>query len=263
MKNVVASTLIATSLMPCWLHADEDNKEGWSFAVGAGIEREVEYHGSSEHETEADVDIQANYKSANGWEFSSNILHNQLRFPLSDRWTQALWINYEDGRKESDSSTGKLAGLGDIDSSIELGAGVIYQATDRLELYLAGQTYTNDDVKKGSVGFLGADYALIEGDRFSLNVNADISFADSEHLQTEFGVSDTQAASSVYSAYKISSGIKSYGVKIHSNYELTPRWSLHAGVDYEVLAGDSADSPLIQAGDDTEVEVSLGVSYHF
>lgn len=262
MKNIVSGILMTASLMPCWLHAEE-KREGWSFTVGAGVEREVEYHGSSEHETEADLEVQADYQSGNGWEFSSNILHNQLRFTLSDRWTQALWINYEDGRKESDSSKGKLAGLGDIDSSIELGAGLIYKATDRLDLYLAGQTYASDDVKKGSVGFLGADYALVKGDRFSLNINADISFADSEHLQTEFGINETQAEGSVYSAYKISSGIKSYGVKIHSNYELTPRWSLHAGVDYEVLTGDSADSPLIQAGDDTEAEISLGVSYHF
>ena len=262
MKNIVSGILMTASLMPCWLHAEE-KREGWSFTVGAGVEREVEYHGSSEHETEADLEVQADYQSGNGWEFSSNILHNQLRFTLSDRWTQALWVNYEEGRKESDSSKGKLAGLGDIDSSIELGAGLIYKATDRLDLYLAGQTYASDDVKKGSVGFLGADYALIDSDRFSLNINADISFADSEHLQTEFGINETQAEASVYSAYKISSGIKSYGVKIHSNYELTPRWNLHAGVDYEVLAGDSADSPLIQAGDDTEAEISLGVSYHF
>jgi len=241
-----------------------NSASGWQYRLGLGVEYEREYSGSSENDTELEPIIQATYRDTDAqWEFTTSLLSNQFRGHLSDHWVGAAWLNFEQGREESDSSKDRLDGLGKIDDSIELGLGLMYLPTDRLTLFIAAQTYASDKPSKGTVGFIGGQYALIHRGQWALDIGVDISFADSDHLQTEFGITDEQARNSIYQAHSISSGLKSYGASLSARYKLSKHWEITSELDYEVLSSKVADSPLVKAGDDTEIEFGIGISYLF
>lgn len=238
------------------------SQKGWRFVVGIGAELESEYHGSAETVTEADPYIELSYRSDN-WEFQSNIFANRLVYHLNDQWFVTGWLNHEEGREQSEAGDGSLAGMGNIDDMLEWGGGVSWRATDKLTFSLAGQGYTNGEPDKGLVGFLFAHYRLIDSHQWKLDIKGDISFADGDHLTTEFGVTPAQAITSSYDAYSIGSGIKSYGFGIRSVYAINRHMLFLLTADYEILASDSADSPLIKAGSDTEVEAGVTFIYRF
>lgn len=235
---------------------------GWRYSVGLGFELESEYHGSSESEFTVDPYAEFAYRQKN-WEFQSSLLNNRLLYQLSDDWYVASWLNFEEGREESEASDNSLDGLGDIDDMYEYGAGISWMATDQLTLSLHGQGYSGGNPEKGYVGFVAAHYRVFETNQWKIDLSADISFADSEHLTTEFGITPEQAENSQYSAYEIDSGIKSMGLGIDGVYALNEQVYVAFTADYEMLASDSADSPLIDIGSENEFEVGITFIFKF
>lgn len=113
------------------------------------------------------------------------------------------------------------------------------------------------------VSFVTAHYRLLDWPHLKLDLAADISLADAKHLQAEFGVTDAQAASSMYSAFAIGGGVKSYGVGFSGAYSFSQTLSMAFGMDYEIYSSHVAESPIIKAGSDTEVEASIALIYQF
>lgn len=235
---------------------------GTRYAVGIGLELESEYHGSGETQTEADPYLEYAYR-AEDWEFQTNIFSNRILYRFTDDWYVSGWLNSEDGREEQDASDGSLQGMGDIDEMLEFGSGITWRATDKLTLSLIGQGYTGGDPDKGYVGFLAGHYRIYDSDQWKVDLSADVSFADSNHLTTEFGVTPEQAETSPYEAYEIGGGLKSYGIGINGVYAIKENMFISFSADFEKIASDSADSPLIQAGSDTEIEAGVTFIYKF
>ena len=59
-------------------------------------------------------------------------------------------------------------------------------------------------------------------------------------------------------------GLRSYGAGAQARYAWTPQWGTHLFVEYERLAGDAGNSPLVtQRGSRNQTQVGLGVTYSF
>ncbi len=239
-------------------HAQQDL--GWRMGLGIGVESESEYAGSKNTATEADLYFEAGYRTER-LDFRSGIVDNRLFYQLTPNIYTVTWVNFEEGREESEFDS--LSGLGDIDDSIEIGGGVSWLASDNFGFTFAAQTYTSGSPDKGAVFFLATHYRLFESDNLRLDAIADISYGNADHLQTEFGITEAQSANSVYDEYKIDSGVKSYGLGLASVYQYSDNIYVAGSVSFEKYGSDVSDSPLVKAGSDTEEEISLGVIYRF
>ena len=114
----------------------------------------------------------------------------------------------------------------------------------------------------GYIGDVGA-YMPMPGSsrRFAWFFGPSVTFADARYMNTYFGISHTQAASTRYSFYKAHGGFKSAGVGVSANYFLTPHLILNLDAAYDRLLGSASDSPITQTKN--EEAVSLGAIYKF
>jgi outer membrane protein len=88
-----------------------------------------------------------------------------------------------------------------------------------------------------------------------------VTFADSEYVNTVYGVTAEQSTRSGMPAYQAGSGITSVRLAAAANYQLAPRWM--AGVRFMAsrLQGDAADSPITE--DKSQNSASVFVAYTF
>jgi len=79
-----------------------------------------------------------------------------------------------------------------------------------------------------------------------------------------FGITPTQSAASGLPVYDACGGLRSFGAGAQARYEWSPQWATHMFVEYERLAGDAANSPLVvQHGSRDLIQVGIGASYSF
>lgn len=114
----------------------------------------------------------------------------------------------------------------------------------------------------GYIGDVGA-YMPMPGssEKFAWFFGPSVTFTDGRYMNTYFGISHNQAASTRYPYYKAHGGFKSAGVGVSANYFVTPHIILNLDAAYDRLLGSAADSPITQTKD--EESVSLAVIYKF
>jgi len=163
--------------------------------------------------------IQVAYSVNAGHEYFVSLGEVGVRWALGENQRLSTLLEYEFGREnEADSA---LDGFPVVQDTVELQAA--YQR---------------------KIGFLGVAYRRQVNDKFGLQVQADVSFADAEHMQTEVGISAQTAQITGFDEYALNSGYKGATVSL--------------GLQY------SADSPLIKdEGSASTYEASLGFRYEF
>lgn len=173
-------------------------------------------------------------------------------------------VAYQFGRDQDDNAA--LAGLGDVDGSILPGGFVNARLGPVMASVEVGQ-----DVADGHEGLV-ANVAL----NTFVPVTQDIvlipkisaTWADDTYMQSMFGVSAAQAATSAYAAYSPDAGFESVGAQVNTVYSINENWAANALLGYERLLGDAADSPLVSgqgrtSGSANQFSAVLGVSRSF
>jgi outer membrane scaffolding protein for murein synthesis (MipA/OmpV family) len=114
----------------------------------------------------------------------------------------------------------------------------------------------------GYIGDVGA-YMPMPGSspKFVWFMGPTVTISDTRYMNTYYGVSHTQAASTNYPYYKPHGGFQSAGIGISSDYFLTAHVFFSLDAAYERLLGDAAASPITD--DKNEAAVSLSVMYKF
>ncbi|MGE4483057.1 MipA/OmpV family protein [Acidocella sp.] len=114
----------------------------------------------------------------------------------------------------------------------------------------------------GYIGDIGA-YMPMPGSsqKFAWFFGPTVTFADGRYMNTYFGISHNQAASSRYPYYKAHGGFKSTGVGLSANYFVTSHVMVDVSAAYSRLLGSAGDSPITQTRD--EGTVSLAAIYKF
>ena len=232
-----------------------DAGQRWDFRLGLGAESEPTYQGSDSNDTELDVLLIGAYRADWGNVFLSGGGLGYSRM-LSPGFGIALQLEAEDTREIEDDS--RLAGLGNQDEELEL---EIIGRYFRGPLSIGGSVApaTGD---KGIVWFVGGAYNWkMDDDRLFVTLGADLSGSTKDNQQTDFGITQAQSDASGFPVYSPGGGLKSFGVNLDAEYAVSDRWYLYAGLDYERLLGDVADSPIVF--DENNVEVSAGFFYRF
>ncbi|ESR22677.1 MipA/OmpV family protein [Lutibaculum baratangense] len=166
-------------------------------------------------------------------------------------------FNIQGSRKESDNEA--LAGLGDVDTAVELGAKMSYE-TDMFGAFLAVRQGFGGH--EGVVGEAGLNLIMNPTDRLSFIAGPRVSAASSDFFDTYYSVTPGQAAASGLPAYDASAGFKSVGVAAEAIYNLTDLVDLHVEAGWSRLVGDAAGSPIVErAGSKDQFTVGAGLSY--
>ena len=156
----------------------------------------------------------------------------------------------------------KLTGLGDIDAAYEFGIFADYMWAPWLR--------TRAEVRQGTGGHHGivADlYADVIGAisrQLIVSAGPRIALATNSATSPYFSINGTQSAASGLPVYDAKGGMRSYGAGAKLRYLLNQQWGTHVFVEYDRLAGDAKNSPLVSMrGTPDQWMFGAGLTYAF
>lgn len=154
----------------------------------------------------------------------------------------------------------ELAGLNDVDASVELGIGL--QSTSEFAQVFA-------DVRYGVIGHeavsaeVGANLIYRGNNGFVLHGGPRAEFGNARFMRTYFGVTPAESARSGLAAYRPDGGLQSLGLEIGAYQPLNDDWGITGSVRYDRLQEDAADSPIVRQGERDQFSVQIGLTRHF
>ncbi|MBF9043792.1 MipA/OmpV family protein [Rhodobacterales bacterium HKCCE4037] len=154
----------------------------------------------------------------------------------------------------------ELAGLEDVDFSVELGLGAGYEA-ENFRVFA--------DPRYGVVGHnawvaeIGADYILRPSSDLEISVGPRAFFGSNDYADTYFGITAAEANVSSFSAFDPDGGLLSYGIDMRVQRQLNDDWSLRADLEISEFVNGAADSPIVQAGSATHAIFGITLARRF
>jgi len=202
---------------------------------------------------------QERYVQLIGNEFTVNLLDDRMfRFgPL---------LSYHFGRNDSveDQMVSKMA---EIDGTVEAGAfvDVVWaNADDKRQRLIVGAKVYQDvgDVSDGFRANVGVRYWQPVAKPVDLNFSAGMVYQDDKFADCYFGVNPGNVGTSGLSFFTADGGLNEYYAIVGANIFLSKNWLMSMGVRGSVIAGDPADSPIVdQRGDATQWIGGIGIGY--
>ncbi|MEB2847197.1 MipA/OmpV family protein [Rhizobiales bacterium RZME27] len=231
---------------------NEKPQRNWSLIVGAGAIYEPEYEGGDKFEVSPVPFIVFNYGD---W-LEIDPRGVTVTAIQQNGFKLAAKVGYESGRDQDDAD--RLRGLGDIDFAATVGAKASYEWSG-FEFYAAvDQTI---DGSESLIGTFGAEYQAPVTERLILGAGVEAVVANDKHMQSYFGVTAAQAASSGLAEYKAEAGLKRVNVSASAIYMLSENWLVRGEAGVGFLTGDAADSPIVE--EKVQPSASLFVGYKF
>lgn len=227
-------------------------REGWR--VGGALVDGPAYKGSDQHRA-ALVPL-VEYRAASGWfaGVGSGLGYEFLHRPDTNAGVR---LTLDGGRRERRSDA--LTGMGNIGARPEIGA-YVNHALLTPGLGLHGEMRYGAG-GKGLLATLGVAYGLGLAPTLRLRLGAEATLANGDYMQTFFGVSDAQSASSGYAPFQAKSGVRDTRLSATLLYAITPKLALTGGLAASTLHSDAANSPLTREG--TGVSVLSTLTYGF
>ncbi|AKJ27526.1 MipA/OmpV family protein [Caldimonas brevitalea] len=245
-------------------------QKNWSVMLGVGATWTPDYQGSEDHSTSAIPLLHATVKTSIGRFGLGDIPGPRgpfvtYTFHESAQWSLGVGMGREPGRRERDASgstpgSETLRGMGEIDSATAYGLFAIY----RLEGWrLTGvwRGVSRSDGHGGRLADVQLSYTLPAIGRLVPEVSGGFTWADDRYMQSLFGVSAEQSARSGYAVYSAGSGVRDYSATLGARYRVTPEVVLLGRLGVSRLAGDAANSPIVQ--DKVQPSALLGVAYQW
>lgn len=228
-----------------------DRLADWKVTIGAGAIYMPEYEGSDKF----DVNPFPIFSAEFGERVSVDITGVTVDLYEANGFRVGIKGGYEMGRKEDDSDY--LRGLGDIDPGGVIGGIVSYdvgpfQAYAKLDKTIGGSD--------GLIGTVGAK-ASYKYERFIFSADVSGTWADDKHMESYFGITPSQSASSGLDEYDAKAGVKRVDVKASITYMMTENWLLTGAAGAGFLMGDARDSPVVK--DDVQPFGMIGLAYRF
>ena len=257
MKLALLATGAATAAtLACAAAPAQADQPGTNF-IGLSVGYVPVYEGSREYRALA-VPL-VNYHSGNFFiSPRAGLPAMGLQTALAPDWKAGVFVGMGLGRDSSDADRTK--GLDDIDFHGTYGAFVEW-APGPLSL---GAAY-RQAARSGYGGTLErrATYAAWQDGAHRVNIGASTQWASHDAMQTWYGVTSSQAASSRagLSTYSPSSGFKSAALFTTWSYRINPSWSTITTLGVNTLLGDARDSPLTERR--ANLFGSVGVAYAF
>lgn len=228
MRLVLLASVFA--LGPVVAAADPDLR----FKIGAGLSTGPAYYGSDEYTVGPTGSFSLGYVRLGGLSFGSLDGGESRGFSVGGAF------RYLPARSAADYP--ELAGLSDVDQTFELGIGAGW-TEETWSLF--GNLRQGVGGHESLVATVGSDAILRPSERLTLRAGPRMDIGSSGFNQTYFGVTAAEAGASSFDAFDAGAGIYSVGIDLEAEYDVNPTWSVAAGIGYDRLVGDAADSPIV------------------
>jgi MipA family protein len=124
---------------------------------------------------------------------------------------------------------------------------------------------------KGFTGSALISYALIRNEKFFVDVDNSVTFANKKFMRTYFGVTPAESLRSGLAAFAPDGGIKDIKSGVTLGYQFNARWGIQANGNYSYLVGDAGKSPVVRgkslrvagSGSRSQFNAGIGVSFTF
>lgn len=197
-----------------------------SFNLGLGVASGPAYFGSDTAET-----------GVTGSFANPNMSVGSLAFGQgSDSYGLGMTGSFRIISARTAAAYPELAGLPDVDLSIEAGGGLTY-TTENALVYAVGRYGVIGH--ESFVGEIGSDYILQPTDSTELRVGPRLFFGDDDYAATYFSAD----------AYSAKGGMLSRGIQASAAYNFDENWGVVGTVNYDQLLNDAATSPIAQTTD--------------
>ncbi len=223
--------------------------------VGAAVINSPEFLGSKQRKTMLLPVL--DYRWQNGF-FAGTTNGIGYQFSSAPNMQYGLRVTADFGRK--DNKTTALKGMGDIDAAAEFGGFFNYFVSPQISL-TSSLRYGAGNDHKGMVIDLGANYAMQFAPQWRGAVGVATTFANSNTMQSRFGVTPAQAITSGYAAYSPGAGLRDARISASANYFYSRQVAITGAVSASALLGDAKNSPVIRQN--SAVTGVLAVSYEF
>lgn len=224
----------------------------WHFVIGAGAAYKPEYQGSDKYEFSAIPLFSAQFFDV----VTVDSTGVDLKVYQVGSFRLDASIGYDIGRKEDDAD--ELRGMGDVDFGVTVGGKATY------EFGPASVFVGVDKTIGGSDGLLvnaGAAVTAPITDSFILGAEASATFADTNYMESYFGVSAAQSARSGHAQYKAEAGFKSVDASLKATWLIDEHWTLIGKQSVGLLVGNAADSPLVKEKFQSNTMLALGYRF--
>jgi hypothetical protein len=233
-------------------------KDGWSFGLGFGVEYETAYEGSDEFGLEIEPAGGLQWRSGDDvYFFAGEALG--WRGVRANTWLFEAVVGFDEGRKESDSDQGHLAGLGEQEEGAELVLQARRAFAADWRYWLVGRIVTGGD---GNLALFGVGRRFgdqSDGSGSELNLVAVVH--DSEYANKGFGINAAQSQASGLSETSLSGGLRSFGMNYNFRHVVNDNWQIYGEALYEYFSSEVRDSPIARS--DYEAEIGIGFIYVF
>jgi outer membrane protein len=266
-RSAMHAVLAAVVLAMCPLvpaHADpKEPTHGLGGRIGLVVATVPTYQGSPNDRMLAGPDLTVIYRS-HDWgtvEFSQRGL---IWSPVeAGRFRFALVAQFDLGRKDGDTSTlnptpgdQRLAGMGDVQSSVEAGVGIGYGP-----VMLVARQALSERGPRGAQVDMTVDIPWSLSDRFSIHFALGATWANRGYMQTYFGVTPSQARATSFAVYSPKSECRKVDAAVGAEYSIAARWKVLGNVGFTQLGDVAAASPLV--GRRNAASAALGLAYEF
>lgn len=265
MKSIAifSATLSLFAAVPAM--AEEDlpiaPADGLHGAIGIGLGVRPAYEGADERKTRLMPNINLYYGDTfflTGRIAGANLWKHTTAQGLGISAGPLLALRR--GREEDDHAA--LAGLGDIDRSLDAGGFVRFRKDGWQARADIRKDVTNGD--GGATVNLSAGYGMPVAQNLRLRANLETTWASAAYMNTFYGIDATQSANSGIAQYTAGSGFKHVGASLAANYAISREWGGFASLRATRLIGDAADSPIVAAlGSKNQVAATVGIKYRF
>lgn len=271
MARILISSIAASAFAGISAAQGQPANEGWALIVGTGALYSPSYEGDDDYSLSVLPNVQLKYGDRFFASVQEGVGYNavkndrlragpiaRVRFSRDENGDQAFAI--------AGNETDDLRGLGDVDTSIELGGFLDY---DLGNMKLSAELRQAVSGHDGLVADLGARWSgvlTLLGPPLIWSVGPRLRLVDDQYTSTYFGVTPAQAIASGLPQYEAGGGLYSYGVGAVSILPLTRdgAWSAVFLAGYDRLSGDAADAPLVQLrGDEDQATLGVFISYTF
>ena len=246
--------------------------EGGKGFVGLGVISKPDYEGSDENKTLVAPfgkyvwasGRHVNLGGSGGSESAGRVSLNLITRDTSESLTFGPLLQYR-LKRDDDVDNRQVKRMKEVDAATELGAFVGFR-TGPLSAELSFSADVSDE-HDGYVVYLKGDYELMKSAKFLLSMGVDSSWADSNYMETYFGVDAKNVGTSGLTFYKPDSGFKDIGLNLTGVYFFNKTWGIAANTSYTRMLNDAEDSPLVEGrqgvGDKNQLSAVLAVTYSF
>jgi outer membrane protein len=265
MKSIAIVSMILPLFAAAPAMAEEEMPiapaDGLHGSIGIGLGTRPAYEGADEKKTRLTPSINLFYGDRyflTGMTAGANLWKHTTAQGLRINAGPLLALRH--GRDEDGNDA--LAGLGDIDRSLDAGAFVRFRKDGWQARADIRKDVTNGD--GGATVNLSAGYGMPVSQNLHLRANLDTTWASAAYMNTFYGINATQSANSGIAQYTAGSGFKHVGASLAANYAISREWAGFASLRATQLIGDAADSPIVATlGSKNQLAATVGIKYRF